>query len=378
MRAVVLHQPGSPPSVEEVGLDPPRAGEVLVRVAAAGVCHSDLHLAEGHLGADRFPIVPGHEGAGVVEAVGPDVDRPAPGDHVAFCFVPACRSCRACRAGRPNLCETAASRSWSGTLLDGTSRLRTEDGSALSHFNFVSCFAERCVVPAASAVPIPPALPLWQAALVGCAVVTGVGAVRNAAGVAAGESVCVIGCGGIGQQIIAGARLAGAAPIVAVERDEAKRELAGARGATHAVDPSGGNPVERVLELSPGGVDHAFEAIGTPQTIRQAWDVLRPGATAVVVGLAPRGAEVTLPAFDLLSEKGLKGCYYGSADPAVELGVLAGLVDDGSLPVADVVSDLSDLSGVGEAFERLRRGAGTRTVIVLDRALAQAPSASRA
>ncbi len=378
MRAVVLREPGSAPRVEEVDLDPPRDEEVLVRVAAAGVCHSDLHLAEGHLGAKRFPIVPGHEGAGVVEAVGPGVDRPAPGDHVAFCFVPACRACRACRAGQPNLCQTAAGRSWNGTLLDGTSRLRSADGSPLAHFNFVSCFAERCVVPAASAVGIPQDLPLWQAALVGCAVVTGVGAVRNAAGVAADESVCVIGCGGIGQQIVAGARLAGATPIVAVERDEAKRELAHARGATHAVNPAAENPVERVLELSGGGVDHAFEAIGTARTIRQAWDVLRPGATAVVVGLAPQGVEVSLPAFDLLSEKGLKGCYYGSADPAVELSELARLVGDGRLPVADVVSDLSDLSGVGEAFERLRRGAGARTVIVLDPELAEAPSRSRA
>ena len=369
-RAVVLHEPGSAPSVEEVLLDPPGPGEVLVRVAAAGVCHTDLHLAEGHLGAERFPIVPGHEGAGVVEAVGPGTDGPAPGDRVAFCFVPSCRTCRACRAGRVNLCETAAVHSWRGTLLDGSSRLRLADGRPLSHFNFVSCFAERCVVPATSAVAIPPQLPLWEAALVGCAVVTGVGAVRNAAGVGAGESVCVIGCGGVGQQIVAGAKLAGARPLFAVERDEAKRELARSRGATHALDPTAEDPVERVLALSEGGVDHAFEAIGTPATIRQAWDMLRPGATAVVVGVAPRGVELTLPAFDLLSEKGLKGCYYGSANPAIELSMLARLVSDGSLPVADVVSDLSDLSGVGEAFERLRQGEGARTVIVLDRELA--------
>ena len=320
MRAVVLHEPGSAPMVEEVELDPPGPGEVLVRVAAAGVCHSDLHLAEGHLGGERFPIVPGHEGAGVVEAVGPGVDRPAPGDPVAFCFAPSCRRCRACRAGRANLCETASAHARRGTLLDGTSRLRRGDGGSLSHFIFVSCFAERCVVPAASAVAIPPELPLWQAALVGCGVVTGIGAVRNAAGVRPGESVAVIGCGGIGLQIVAGARLAEAAPIIVVEPDEAKRDLALARGATHAVDPGTDDPVVRVLELSGGGVDHALEAIGNPATIRQAWEMLRPGATAVAVGVVPRGEEVSLPGFDLLSEKGLKGCYYGSADPAAELG----------------------------------------------------------
>jgi S-(hydroxymethyl)glutathione dehydrogenase / alcohol dehydrogenase len=371
--AAVLHEPGAAVSVEEVLLSAPGPGEVLVRVAAAGVCHSDLHLADGHLGTDRFPIVPGHEGAGVVEAAGPGVDHPAPGDRVAFCFVPACQGCRSCRAGRFNLCETAAARSWAGTLLDGTTRLRLDGGGALGHFNFVSCFAERCVVPAASAVAIPPALALRDASLLGCGVVTGMGAVQNAAGVAAGESVCVIGCGGIGLHIIAAAHMVGAGTIVAVERDAAKLELARARGATHAVDPAREDPVAAVLELSPGGVDHAFEAIGTPATIRQAWDVLRPGATAVVVGVAPRGSEVSLPAFELLSEKGLKGSYYGSGNAAAELASLAQLVADGRFPVADVVTDLTDLDGIDDAFGRLRRGQGARTVIILDPDLAQAP-----
>lgn len=374
VRAAVQHEPGAGLGVEQVMLEEPRAGEVLVRVAAAGVCHTDLHLVDGHLGSERFPIVPGHEGAGVVEAVGPGVDRPAAGDAVAFCFVPACRDCRACRAGRSNLCERAAEHSWNGTLLDGSTRLRLAGGGALSHFNFVSCFAERCVVPAASAVRIPAGLPLWQAALLGCGVVTGVGAVRNAAGVAAGESVCVIGCGGIGLQVVAAARLAGADPIIAVEREPAKLELAQARGATHAVDSSREDPVARVLELSAGGVDHAFEAIGRPDTIRQAWDVLRAGASAVVVGVVPPGVELSLPGFELLSEKGIKGCYYGSGDPAAELGRLAPLVAEGRFPVADVVSHLTDLAGIESALGRLRRGEGARTVVVLDPELAGAPA----
>ncbi len=371
--AAVQHEPGAPPSVEEVLLEPPRAGEVLVRVAAAGVCHSDLHLADGHLGTRRFPIVLGHEGAGVVEAVGPGVDHVAPGDHVAFCFVPACLACRSCRAGRFNLCETAAAHSWTGTLLDGTTRLRLAGGEALQHFLFVSCFAERCVVPAAAAVAIPPELPLWQAALLGCCVVTGVGAVRNAARVAVGESVCVIGCGGIGLQIVAAARLVGAGTIIAVERDAAKLELARTRGATHTVDASDGEVAAAVLALAPGGVDHSFEAVGSPATIRLAWDVLRPGATGIVVGIAPIGVEVSLPALEFLSEKGLKGCYYGSANAAVELGLLARMVSDGRFPVADVVTDFTDLAGIEAAFGRLRRGEGARTVVVLDSGLAGAP-----
>ena len=373
-RAAVQREAGGELSVEQVLLEEPRHGELLVRVAAAGVCHSDLHLVDGHLGSERFPIVPGHEGAGIVEAVGPGVDAAVPGDAVAFCFVPACRACRPCRAGRFNLCEVAAEHAWTGTLLDGTARLKLTDGGALKHFNFISCFAERCVIPAASAVRLPGELPLWQAALLGCGVVTGVGAVRNAAGVAAGDGVCVIGCGGIGLQVVAAAAMVGADPIIAVERVASKLELARARGATHAVDSSVEDPVTRVLELSAGGVDHAFEAIGRPDTIRQAWDVLRPGATAVVVGAVPRGVEVSLPGFDLLSEKGLKGCYYGSGDASTELAELAQLVAEGRFPVANVVTHLADLSGIESALGRLRRGEGARTVVVLDPARAGAPA----
>jgi Zn-dependent alcohol dehydrogenase len=374
VRAAVLHEAGGPLSVETLSLDPPHAGEVLVRVAAAGVCHSDVRLADGDLGDGRWPTVLGHEGAGIVEAVGAGVGTVAPGDPVAFCFVPPCRACGACTEGRPNLCETAAEHAWAGTMLDGTTRLRLEDGRPVRHFNFVSCFAERCVVPAASAVPVPAGLPLWQAALLGCAVVTGFGAVRNAARVGIGETVCVIGCGGIGQQIVAAARMAGAGRIVAVDRDPAKLALARSRGATDAVDASGGDPLAGVLALVPGGVDHALEAVGSPATIRLAWDVLRPGATAIVVGIAPRGAEVRVPALELLSEKAMRGSYYGSGNPAVEIARLGRLMADGRLEVADAVSHLTDLAGIEDAFGRLRRGSGARTVAVIDASLAGAPA----
>ncbi len=373
MRAAVLHEPRTPLAVEEVLLDPPQAGEVLVRVAAAGVCHSDLHLAEGHLGGRRWPIVLGHEGAGVVEAVGEGVTHVAPGDLVGFCFVPPCGECRYCRAGRFTLCEPAGEASWKATLLDGTTRLRFPDGRLLKHFLCVACFAEYCVVPAASAVPIPAELPLWQAALIGCGVVTGFGAVRNAAGVQPGESVCVVGCGGVGLQVIAAARLAGADPIVAVDLDPAKLVLALGRGATHSVGGREEGAARRVKEIAGGGVDHAFEVVGRAETIRFAWDVLRPGATAVVVGLAPKTVEASVPAIEFLSEKNLKGCYYGSGNPVSELGELARLVADGRFEVADVVSHFTDLDGIEEAFERLRRGEGARTIVVLDAELAGAP-----
>jgi len=370
MRAVVLREPGVPVSVETVLLEPPRRGEVLVRVAAAGVCHSDVHLADGSLGAGRWPMVLGHEGAGVVAAVGPDTAGVAPGDHVAFCFVPACGECRACRRGRRNLCEPAGANALAGTLMDGTSRLRSTDGSVLHHGLMVACFAEYAVVPTAGAVRLPASIPLWQAALLGCGVVTGIGAV-NRAGLRVGASVCVIGCGGVGLQVIAGAQLAGAGMIVAVDTDEDKLELARRRGATHAVVADGaGDVVEEVLSLSGGGVEHAFEVVGRAATIRQAWDVLAPGGAATVVGLAPVGVEVSLPAIDFLSEKTITGSYYGSSDVHSALGRLVQLVVDGRLDLGDVVSYLIGLDDVEAALERLRRRQGARSVIVIDEELA--------
>lgn len=373
MQAAVLREFGAPLQVEEVQLDQPRAGEVLVRVAAAGVCHSDLRLAEGSLGRHRIPIVLGHEGAGVVESVGEGVTSVKPGDHVGFSINPACGACRFCREGKPTLCQPAGEKSYQGTLLDGSTRLRLADGRPAKHFLFVSCFAEYCVVPAGSALRIPPALPLWQAALVGCAVITGVGAVRNVAGVKAGDSVCVIGCGGVGLQVIAAARLAGAARIIAVDRSREKLDRARSHGATHSVDSSGEDAVKRVTELSEGGVDHAIEVVGTAPTMRLAWDVLRPGGAAVIVGLAPVGMEVSIPAIDFLSDKSLKGCYYGSGNPATEIAELAEMIAAGHFPMADVVSHVTDLGGINEAFERMNKGIGARTIVLVDPKLAGDP-----
>lgn len=369
VRAAVWRAPGEPCSVEEVLLDPPGEGEALVRIAAAGICHSDLHLADGHLGKRRFPTVLGHEGAGVVEATGPGVSNVAPGDRVSLCFLPSCGDCRACRSGRPNLCEPGSRASFAGTRPDGTARARTAAGAALQQFLGIGCFAELCVVPAAAAIPAPAELPLWEAALVGCALVTGFGAVRNAARVTANESVCVVGCGGVGLQVVLAARLAGAAPIVAVDLVPEKLELARARGATHAVT-AGDGAAKRVRELTDGGVDHAFEVVGRSESIRLAWEALRPGGTAVVVGLAPVGVEASVPAIDFLSEKTLRGSFYGSGDPAREIAEIGELAATGALDVAGSVSSLTNLDGIEEAFARMRRGEGARSVAVFDRELA--------
>ena len=368
IQAVVLHEPGLV-QLEEVELDPPQAGEVLVRVAAAGVCHSDVRLVDGELGPGRWPMVLGHEGAGVVETVGAGVTHVAPGDPVGFCIVPSCRECAECRRGRLNLSVPANENGVRGTLLDGTSRLRLADGTTLQHALMTACFAERAVVMAASAIPLPRELPLWQAALLGCGVVTGFGAVRNA-GVRPGESVAVIGCGGVGLQVLAAARLAGAEPLIAVDLDPAKLELALERGATHRVEAGSAATAARVLRLSGGGVEHAFEVVGIPETMRLAWDVLRPGGTAVVVGLAARGVEVALPAIEFLSDKGIRGSYCGNGDPLADLPQLAELALSGELDLAGVVTHVEPLAAVGDALERLRTGEGVRTVLVVDAKLA--------
>ena len=371
MRAAVLRHPGQPVRTEEVELDGPKRGEVRVRVAAVGVCHSDVRYADGELGPGYWPIILGHEGAGVVEEVGEGVTHVAPGDRVAFCFVPACRACRYCLGGKPNLCELVSEHGSRGMLMDGTSRLRLADGTPLKHGLRTACFAEHTVVAAGGAVPISDELPLWQAALLGCSVVTGTGAVRNVARVQSGQSVAVLGCGGVGLQVIAAARRAGAEPIVAIDRAPEKLELALSQGATHVVDASAEDaPVAAIRRITGDGVDYAFEVVGRSETIRLAWEMARPGGSAVVVGMPPEGVEATVPAMDFLSDKSLLGTYYGSGDPALEIPELAAMALTGDIDLSNVVTHVGGLDDVEEALDRLRRGEGARTVLLVDRALA--------
>jgi len=302
--------------------------------------------------------------------VGVGVTHVSQGDHVGFCIVPSCRECEECRAGRLNLCIPAGKFGLRGMLMDGTSRLRLSDGTPLQHGLMTACFAERTVVPAAGAIPLPPTLPLWQASLLGCGVVTGFGAVRNAARVRAGDSAAVIGCGGVGLQVIAALRLARATPIVAVDLDPKKLELALQRGATDAIEAGSATTAARIVRLTGRGVDHAFEVVGRPETMRLAWDVLRPGGMAVVVGLAPKGADVSLPAIEFLSDKGIRGSYYGNGDPMVEVAELAELALSGEIDLAGVVTHVEPLEAVNEALDRLRTGVGVRTVLVIDAGLA--------
>ena len=353
-QAAVWLAPNSTGQVEGINVMDPGRGEVLVSVAAAGVCHSDLHLALGHFGLHRFPTVLGHEGAGVVEAVGEGVASVGPGDRVSFCFIPSCGHCRQCLRGHHNLCEPGSTAAFAGTMLDGTSRMQRLDGTSLQQFLTIGAFAEATVVPALSVVKVPDSLPLDQAALVGCAVLTGFGAVRNAGRVQPGDRVAVIGCGGVGLQVIAAAKMAGAESIVAIDPVASKRGLAISQGATMFTSP----------EEARGPFDLVFEVVGRAETIELGWRLLDSGGTVVVVGIAPSGVEATIRAIDFSSEKTLRGSFYGSGNPAAELADLARLAAEGKVDLSRVVSHTTDLAGIEEAFGRLQRGEGARTVVL--------------
>ncbi len=361
LRAAVLYEFGQPLVIEELELDPPRTGEVLVRMAASGVCHSDLHVVQG-IHPTELPVVLGHEGAGIVEEVGPGVSGLAPGDHVLLTWLPYCGRCAQCVRGRPNLCENVG---WyDATMEDGTCRFH-RDGLRIHHYN-TSSFAERSVVPARTAIRVDPDLPLTELALMGCAVMTGVGAVLNTARVRPGDTVAVVGCGGVGLNVVQGARIAGATVIVAVDVVDAKLDLARELGATHTVDASAGDPVQAVRELAPGGVDHAFEALGRPETIEVALALTARGGQALLIGMAPPDARVSLDALTLtLEERCVRGSWYGSCVPLRDFPLLVELYRDGRLRLDPLIAECA-LEDVNDAFRRMEAGETARSVIVYD------------
>jgi S-(hydroxymethyl)glutathione dehydrogenase / alcohol dehydrogenase len=361
VRAAVLYEFNQPLELEEVELDPPKEGEVLVRMVASGVCHSDLHVVQGTHPTD-LPVILGHEGAGIVETVGPGVRGLRPGDHVLLTWLPYCGRCRHCVRGRPNRCENVA---WyDATLEDGTCRFH-RNGQRIHHYN-TSSFAERSVVPARTAIPVDPDLPLHELALMGCAVMTGVGAVLNTAGVRPGDTVAVVGCGGVGLNAVQGARIAGATRIVAVDVVPAKLELARELGATDAVDASASDPVEAVRDLVPGGVDHAFEALGRPATIETTLALTGRGGQAVLIGMAPPDARVAFDALTVtLEERCVRGSWYGSCLPLRDFPLLVDLYRGGSLRLDPLIAECG-LEDVNDAFRRMEAGETARSVIVYE------------
>jgi Zn-dependent alcohol dehydrogenase len=361
IKAAVLYEPGTPLAVEEVELQEPRAGEVLVRVEAAGVCHSDLHWMLGHA-SSPLPVVLGHEGCGTVEQIGDGVTSVAVGDRCVFILRPNCGRCHYCTVGRPMLCNGRTNPD--GTLFDGTTRLRTAGGDTLHHYGRISCFAERAVLPEEQLLPVGPGVPADRAALVGCAVVTGFGAVMNTARVEVGSDVAVIGCGGIGLNVVQAARTVGARRIIAVDLDE--RHLGYARdfGATDVVNARETDPVARIREITGGGAHYAFDAFGSPATLEQALAAVGTGGTAVQIGLAPEHARASISPFDLvLEEKTLKGSFMGSSRPRVDMPRLLDLYRLGKLDLDRLITRTYGLDEINEAYDDLQRGVLARGVI---------------
>jgi S-(hydroxymethyl)glutathione dehydrogenase / alcohol dehydrogenase len=366
MRAAVFTEPGAPLEIEELVVEDPHAGEVLVRMAASGVCRSDYHVVVGEWTAPT-PIVLGHEGAGIVESVGEGVTSVKPGDHVILSWTPSCGRCRYCVIGRPNLCELVAERTYASVMFDGTTRLAYPDGRPVYSYSATATFGEYTVVPEAGVVPIRSDFPLEIAALIGCGLTTGVGAVINTANVEAGASVLVIGCGGVGLAVIQGAALAHATPIIAVDRVQAKVDNALRLGATHAILAEDGTDVAAaVKDLTDGaGVDYAFEAIGVASAIESAIEATAPGGTMVVVGQVPEGVTATFDPFTLSDrEKVIRGCNYGSARPPVDFPRLVELCSSGAIDASAFVTSTISLDGINEAFARIGSGEGVRSVIV--------------
>lgn len=370
IRAAVLYEMGLPRPyarskplvIEEVELDPPGPGEVLIRITAAGLCHSDLSVVNG----DRprpLPMVLGHEAAAVVEETGEGVGDLAPGDPVVVVFVPSCGHCLPCAEGRPALCEPAAKANAAGTLLSGARRL-SKDGRPLNHHIGCSVFAERAVVSRRSLVPVDPDLPPDRAALFGCAVLTGVGAVLNTAGVRPGSTVAVVGLGGVGLNALLGARLAGARRIVAIDTLDAKLALARQLGATDTFSAADPDCAAKVREATDGGVEAAIEAAGVVPALELAWAVTRRGGVTVTAGLAHPEKKLALPQVQIVAEeRTLKGSYMGSCVPVRDIPRYVELFRAGKLPVDALLSEHVPLDAINEALDRLADGRTVRQIV---------------
>ena len=362
-KAAVLFEAGKRLELCDVDVEAPHAGEVLIRMAAGGVCHSDLHVMTGHLGA-QLPAVLGHEGSGVVAEVGPGVTSVKPGDHVIPLWRLSCGECEFCSDGRPALCAAGTQIRMSGRFIDGTTRFKLQ-GKEIKHFAGASTFSEYSVVPEKAVLKIPSDFPLDKAALLGCAVITGFGAVVNAARVKPGSSVVVIGTGGVGLNAVQGAAIAGAEKVIAVDLVDRKLDFARTFGATHTVNASSGKVVDEVRALTGGrGVDYAIEVIGSSATIRQAFDCLAKRGVAVVVGVTPFTSEVSVPIMPLVyEERVLTGSVYGSARPKTDIPRLIELYRAGKLKLDELLTRTYPFKEINEAYSALERGEVARSVV---------------
>jgi len=374
IRAAVLETIGAPQpfdenrplTIEELELDPPGDHEVLVQIRAAGLCHSDLSVIDGNR-PRPVPMALGHEAAGVVKAVGAGVTDLSPGDHVVTVFVPSCGHCSPCAEGRPALCEPAAVANNAGALVGGEHRLHRADGTPVNHHLGVSAFADHAVVSRHSLVRIDPDLPFHHAALFGCAVLTGVGAAINSADIKAGQTVAVIGLGGVGLNSVLGALVAGAGQVIAIDLDEDKLAMAKSLGASAGINAADEDCVSQVKALTNGGVDCAIEMAGSEKALELAYQLTRRGGTTVTGGLAHPDRKVSIQQVSLVAEeRTLKGSYVGSCVPVRDVARYVSLFRQGRLPVDKLLSDTLTLDEINEGFERLANGKAIRQVILFD------------
>ena len=357
MQAAILQEVNAPLSIEAVEIEKPKRREVLLRTAFAGLCHSDLHFIEG-LYPFPLPCVLGHEAAAVVEAVGEDVTYVKPGDHVITCLSVFCGECAQCATGHPNLCENTEVK-----LLPGAARRLRWKGAVLNQAFNLSAFAEQMLVHEHAIVKIDPTIPLDRATLVGCGVMTGVGAVFHAAKVEPGSTVAVIGCGGIGLSAVNGAAIAGAERIIAIDTMASKLELAKQMGATDTINASNVDAVAAVKELTGGGVPYSFEAIGSKATAEQSFAMLRPGGVATIIGMIPFGTKIELHGADFLRDRKIQGTSMGGNRFRVDMPRLLSLWQQGKLKLDHLISGRIKLDGINEGFARLKSGAPVRQLI---------------
>jgi S-(hydroxymethyl)glutathione dehydrogenase / alcohol dehydrogenase len=363
-RAAVLNRVGEPLTLDTLEMAPLAPGDVLVKIRASGLCHTDLEVIQGAL-AYPLPIVLGHEGAGIVEAVGAAVTRVRQGDHVVASWNPHCGDCFYCDRDLPILCEPFTREQPRGNLLDGASRLRW-NGARLNHFSVVSSHAEYSVVPESGAIKVPDEIPFDRACLLGCGVMTGVGAVSRLARVEAGTIVAVIGCGAVGLNAVQAAVLEQAAIVIAIDRDPGKLALALRFGATHAL-PADEATLDRVKSLSAGrGADHVFEAAGAEASLQLALEATRPGGQLVILGKTAMNQRIGLRFGSLMGEKRIIRSSYGGARPRRDFPWLAQLYLEGKLELDALISSRLPLARINEGFDAMRRGEGVRHVIVFD------------
>jgi S-(hydroxymethyl)glutathione dehydrogenase/alcohol dehydrogenase len=360
MKAAVLREVGKPLQIEDVQIGKPGPHEVLIRTAAAGVCHSDLHFMEGKY-PFPLPAVLGHESAGVVEQVGSEVRTVKVGDHVITCLSAYCGHCDQCLTGHMSLCQSPDTRREQGA----EPRITSASGNMNQYLN-LSSFAEQMLIHEHACVAIRKDMPLDRAALIGCGVTTGIGAVIHTSNVRPGETVAVIGCGGVGLAAINGAAIAGAGRIIAIDTSSAKDNMSRLFGATDFINAADGDPVAQVMELTGGGVHHSFEAIGLGKTAEQAFNMLRRGGTANVIGMIPVGQTVTLMGAAFLGEKRIQGSLMGSNRFPVDMPRFVDFYMSGKLKLDEMISRRLKLEEINEAFDEMKTGQIARSVVVFD------------